>query len=39
MNEGFAFTAEFDVLRDEGNYGGHMGNEKFLLVFHDARMR
>ena len=38
MNEGFAFTAEFDVRVGDINYGGHMGKDKFLLLFHDARM-
>ena len=30
--------ARFDVRVGDINYGGHMGNDKALLVFHDARL-
>ena len=32
------FNARFKVRIGDINYGGHMGNDKFLLLFHDARM-
>lgn len=38
MNDGFDFTARFSVRVGDINYGGHMGNDRFLLLFHDARM-
>lgn len=32
------FTS-FEVRVGDINYGGHMGNDKALLLFHDARIR
>jgi len=32
-------VAHIDVRVGDINYGGHMGNDKALLVFHDARLR
>ena len=31
--------ASIEVRVGDINYGGHMGNDKALLVFHDARLR
>lgn len=31
-------VAKFEVRVGDINYGGHMGNDKALLVFHDARI-
>jgi acyl-CoA thioesterase FadM len=31
--------ATFEVRIGDINYGGHMGNDKALLLFHDARIR
>lgn len=39
MNEKFQFKTNFTVRVGEINYGGHMGYDKFLLLFHDARIR
>lgn len=30
---------EFEVRVGDINYGNHMGNDKALLIFHDARIR
>lgn len=32
-------VARIEVRIGDINYGGHMGNDKALLVFHDARVR
>ena len=32
------FTSEYKVTIGDINYGGHMGNDKALLVFQDARL-
>ncbi len=32
------FRARFPVRVGDINYGGHLGNDKFLLLFHDARL-
>jgi acyl-CoA thioesterase FadM len=39
MDDSFQFKTEFSVRIGDINYGGHMGNDKFLLLFHDARIR
>jgi acyl-CoA thioester hydrolase len=31
--------ATFEIRVGDINYGGHMGNDKALLIFHDARLR
>jgi acyl-CoA thioester hydrolase len=33
------FRTKFTVRIGDINYGGHLGNEKALLLFHDARIR
>jgi acyl-CoA thioesterase FadM len=32
------FRARYAVRVGDINYGGHMGNDKYLLLFHDARL-
>ena len=39
MEKGFPFNTSFIVRIGDINYGGHVGNDKLLLVFHDARLR
>ncbi len=39
MGEQFGFWTSFTVRIGDINYGGHMGNDKFLLLFQDARIR
>lgn len=39
MDHSFTFRTKFQVRIGDINYGGHMGNEKYLLLFHDARIR
>lgn len=34
-----AYSAEYVVTIGDINYGGHLGNERSLLIFHDARYR
>jgi acyl-CoA thioester hydrolase len=38
MDESKAFHREYVVRVDDINYGGHMGNERALVVFQDARI-
>lgn len=38
MANGFSFNAPYQVRIGDINYGGHLGNDKFLLLFHDARI-
>ena len=33
-----AFRARYPVRVGDINYGGHLGNDKYLLLFHDARL-
>ncbi len=33
------FTTALEVRIGDINYGGHMGNDRFLLLFQDARLR
>lgn len=33
------FTAEYIVTIGDINYGGHLGNDRSLVIFHDARLR
>ena len=33
-----AFRARYTVRIGDINYGGHLGNDKYLLLFHDARI-
>jgi acyl-CoA thioesterase FadM len=39
MNNNFQFQTSFVVRIGDINYGGHKGNDKFLLLFQDARIR
>jgi acyl-CoA thioester hydrolase len=38
MSDAKAFHREYLVRVDDINYGGHMGNERALVVFQDARI-
>jgi acyl-CoA thioester hydrolase len=38
MNEQKIFAGDYTVRVGDINYGGHMGNDKALLLFHDARI-
>ena len=38
MNEKHFFAGNYKVRVGDINYGGHMGNDKALLLFHDARL-
>lgn len=33
------FTAKYKVGIGDINYGGHLGNDKALIIFHDARIQ
>lgn len=33
------FTAKYTVGIGDINYGGHLGNDKALIIFHDARIQ
>ena len=39
MEEKYDFWTTFTVRIGDINYGGHMGNDRFLLLFQDARIR
>ena len=39
MNGSHLFTTHYTVRVGDLNYGGHMGFDGMLLVFHDARVR
>jgi acyl-CoA thioesterase FadM len=39
VEEGFDFWTSFVVRIGDINYGGHMGNDRYLLLFQDARIR
>ncbi len=38
INE-FKFSTEIEVRIDEINYGGHLGNDRYLSLFQEARLR
>jgi acyl-CoA thioesterase FadM len=39
MKRKFDHIANFEVRVGDINYGGHLGNDKALLLFHDARLK
>jgi len=38
MKEKSTYSGAFRIRIGDINYGGHMGNDKALLLFHDARL-
>lgn len=39
MNSKFKFTTEIDIQISDINYGGHLGNDRYLSIFHEGRLR
>ncbi len=39
MIENFKFSTDVDVRISDINYGGHLGNDRYLSLFQDARLR
>jgi acyl-CoA thioester hydrolase len=39
MKENIKYAGSYKVRVGDINYGGHMGNDKALLLFHDARIQ
>lgn len=39
MENNFKFFTEIEVRISDINYGGHLGNDRYLSLFHDARIR
>lgn len=39
MSQSRVFRTNIDVTVGDLNYGGHVGNDRFLLFFHEARIR
>lgn len=37
--EDFKFSSEIEVRISDINYGGHLGNDRYLSLFQDARLR
>ncbi|MBN2012168.1 acyl-CoA thioesterase [candidate division KSB1 bacterium] len=37
--ENFTFSTRIDVRISDINYGGHLGNDRYLAFFHEARIR
>jgi acyl-CoA thioester hydrolase len=35
----FTFSTEIDIRIGDINYGGHLGNDRYLSIFQDARLR
>jgi acyl-CoA thioester hydrolase len=35
----FRFSNEIDIRISDINYGGHLGNDRYLSIFQDARLR
>ena len=33
------YSTDIDIRIGDINYGGHMGNDRYLLLFHEARLR
>ena len=38
MEENKTYAGTYRIRVGDINYGGHMGNDKALLLFHDARL-
>ncbi len=38
QRDGAPFRVRYPVRIGDINYGGHLGNDKYLLLFHDARL-
>lgn len=39
MRDAFKFSTDLDVRINDINYGGHLGNDRYLSLFHEARLR
>lgn len=39
MLDTFTFSTEIDVRISDINYGGHLGNDRYLAIFQEARLR
>lgn len=39
MKNNFRFSTEIDIRISDINYGGHLGNDRYLSIFQDARLR
>ncbi len=39
MIDAFKFSTDLDVRINDINYGGHLGNDRYLSLFHEARLR
>ena len=39
MQDAFKFSTEIDVRIGDINYSGHLGNDRYLSMFQDARLR
>ncbi len=39
MDNNFSFYTEIEIRISDINYGGHLGNDRYLSLFHDARIR
>lgn len=39
MRDAFKFSTELDVRISDINYGGHLGNDRYLSLFQEARLR
>jgi len=39
MIENFKFVTDVEVRISDINYGGHLGNDRFLSIFQEARLR
>jgi YbgC/YbaW family acyl-CoA thioester hydrolase len=39
MIENFKFSTDVDVRISDINYGGHLGNDRYLSLFQEARLR
>jgi YbgC/YbaW family acyl-CoA thioester hydrolase len=39
MQSEFKFSTNFEIRISDINYGGHLGNDRYLSIFQDARLR